>query len=119
MKNQEIKNVIFTAIDIDTLIEKIAKKVVLIIESNIENHNQQSEFKDLLNTSLMSLDISVRAYNNCKNANIKTLGELASWKISELRKLRNFGMRSEYELTELLAKNRLSFGMNLSKYNIK
>lgn len=119
MKNQQIQNVVFTAIDIDILIEKIAKKVLLMIESNIENQNQQSEFKDLLNTSLMSLDISVRAYNNCKSADIKTLGELASWKISELRKLRNFGMRSESELTDLLAKHNLSFGMNLSKYNIK
>jgi len=119
MKNQQIQNVVFTAIDIDTLIEKIAKKVLLIIESNIENQNQQSEFKDLLNTSIMDLDISVRAYNICKKAGIKTLGELASRKISELKKLRNWGIRTESQLTDLLAKHNLFFGMNLSKYNIK
>lgn len=119
MKNQQIQNVVFTAIDIDTLIEKIAKKVLLMIESNIENQNQQSEYKDLLNTSIRDCDLSVRAYKVCHNADIKTLGELASWKLSEFRKLRNFGIRTESEVLDLLAKNGLSFGMNLSKYNIK
>jgi len=119
MKNQEMQNVVFTAIDIDSLIDKIAKKVLLIIESNIEKQNQNSEYKDLLNTPLASLDISVRAYNVCRHADIKTLGQLASIKRDDLRKIRNCGMRSDLELETLLNKNNLFFGMNLSKYGIK
>ena len=119
MKKTELENVIFTAIDIDILIEKIAKKVLLIIESNIEKQNQNSEYKDLLNTLLTSLDMSVRAYNVCKSADIKTLGQLASMKRDDLRKIRNCGMRSDLELETLLNKHHLTFGMNLSKYGIK
>jgi DNA-directed RNA polymerase subunit alpha len=119
MKNQEMQNVVFTAIDIDSLIDKIAKKVLLIIESNIEKQNQNSEYKDLLNTSIKDCNLSVRAYHICWNADIKTLGQLASWKKTDMRKLRNFGIRSEAELENLLNKNHLFFGMNLSKYGIK
>ena len=119
MKNQEMENVIFTAIDIETLIEKIAKKILLIIESNIEKQNQDSEYKNLLNTPIANCDLSIRAYNVCRNAEIKTLGELASWKKTDMKKLRNFGMKSEAELENLLNKNHMFFGMNLSKYGIK
>jgi DNA-directed RNA polymerase alpha subunit len=119
MKNTEMENVILTAIDIDFLIDKIAKKVLLIIESNIEKQSQDSEYKDLLNTSLRSFRISVRAYNVCKSADIKTLGQLASIKRDDLRKIRNCGMRSDLELETLLNKHQLTFGMNLSKYGIK
>jgi len=119
MKNQEMQNVIFTAIDIDILIEKIAEKVLLIIESNIEKQNQDSEYKDLLNTSLRSFGISVRAYNVCKCADIETIGQLASIKREVFRKMRNCGMRSDLELETLLNKHKLTFGMDLSKYGIK
>jgi DNA-directed RNA polymerase subunit alpha len=119
MKNHQMQNVVFTAIDIDSLIEKIAKKVLLIIESNIEKQNQYSEYNDLLNTPIEDCDLSVRAYRVCLNAEIKTLGQLASWKKTDIRKLRNFGMKSEAELENLLNKNHLFFGMNLSKYGIK
>ena len=114
-----MENVVFTAIDIDSLIEKIAKKVLLIIESNIEKQNQNSEYKDLLNTPLTSIDISIRAFNVCRNADIKTLGQLASIKRSELVKMRNCGRRSEIELETILNNHHLTFGMNLSKYGIK
>ena len=116
---KEMQNVIFTAIDIDSLIEKIAKKVLLIIESNIEKQNQYSEYRDLLNTSLMSIDIGIRAYNVCRNADIKTLGQLASIKKNDLVKMRNCGNRSIIELETILNKYHLTFGMNLSKYGIK
>ena len=119
MKKTEMENVILTAIDIDFLIDKIAKKVLLIIESNIEKQNQNSEYQDLLNTSLMSLDIGIRPYNVCRNADIKTLGELASIKRADLRKMRNCGRHSIMELESLLNKHNLTFGMNLSKYGIK
>jgi DNA-directed RNA polymerase alpha subunit len=119
MKNTQMENVVFTAIDIDSLIEKIAKKVLLIIETSIENHNQQTEYKDLLNTPLTSLDISIRAFNVCRNADIKTLGQLASIKRAELVKMRNCGRHSIIELENLLNKYHLTFGMNLYKYGIK
>jgi DNA-directed RNA polymerase subunit alpha len=115
MKNQEIQNVVFTAIDIDMLIEKIAKKVLLIIESNIQKQNEYSEHKDLLNTPIADCGLSIRAYRICWNAEIKTLGQLASWDKTDMRKLRNFGMKSEAELEKLLNKNGLFFGMNLKK----
>ena len=119
MKNQEIQNVVFTAIDINTLIEKIAEKVLSIIESNIEKQNQDSEFNDLLNTPLMSLKIGRRPYNICKNADIKTLGELASIKKDTFYTMINCGGRTISDLETLLNKYHLTFGMNLSKYNIK
>jgi DNA-directed RNA polymerase alpha subunit len=119
MKNQEMQNVVFTAIDIDILIEKIAKKVLLIIESNIEKQNQDSEYKDLLNKPIKDCDLSIRAYRVCWNAEIKTLGELASIKRDDIIKLRNCGRKSELEFETLLNKNHLFFGMNLSKYKIK
>ena len=119
MKNQEMQNVIFTAIDIDSLIEKIAKKVLLIIESNIEKQNQYSEYEDLLNTPIEDCDLSIRAYRVCWNAEIKTLGELASIKRCDLIKLRNCGRKSQLEFETLLNKHNLTFGMNLSKYKIK
>jgi DNA-directed RNA polymerase subunit alpha len=119
MKNQEMQNVVFTAIDIDSLIEKIAKKVLLIIESNIEKQNHYTQYEDLLNKAISDCDLSIRAYRVCWNAEIKTLGELASVKRDDLIKLRNCGRKSQLEFETLLNKHNLTFGMNLSKYGIK
>jgi DNA-directed RNA polymerase subunit alpha len=116
---KEMENVIFTAIDIEILIEKIAKKVLLIIESNSEKQNQSSECEDLLNKPIADCGLSIRAYRVCWNAEIKTLGELASIKKDDLIKLRNCGRKSQLEFETLLNKNNLFFGINLSKYKIK
>ena len=119
MKQTETENLIFTAINIDTLIEKIAKKVLLKIQTDIENLNQKMEYKILLNTLIDDLDIGIRAYNVCRSLNIKTLGQLASMNKYQLRKIKNYGKSTELELENLLNKHNLFFGMNLSKYNIK
>lgn len=75
--------------------------------------------RKLLKTNLNELDLSMRAYNCLKAANIKTLGDLVSLEIPELLKLRNFGKKSLAELEKLITEKNLTFGMNLSKYKLK
>ncbi|TAH26094.1 MAG: DNA-directed RNA polymerase subunit alpha [Cytophagales bacterium] len=74
--------------------------------------------RKLLKTSLADLDLSVRAYNCLKAADIKTLGDLASLDISDMMKFRNFGKKSLSELEQLINDKNLSFGMDLSKYKL-
>ena len=74
--------------------------------------------RKLLKTSLNDLDLSVRAYNCLKAADIKTLGDLVSIEISDMMKFRNFGKKSLTELEELVDNKGLNFGMDLSKYNL-
>ena len=74
--------------------------------------------RKLLKTSLNDLDLSVRAYNCLKAADIKTLGDLVSIEISDMMKFRNFGKKSLTELEELVDNKGLTFGMDLSKYNL-
>ena len=70
--------------------------------------------RKLLKTSLNDLDLSVRAYNCLKAADIKTLGDLVSIEISDMMKFRNFGKKSLTELEELVDNKGLSFGMDLN-----
>jgi len=74
--------------------------------------------RKLLKTTIADLDLSVRAYNCLKAANIKSLGELASLDISDMMKFRNFGKKSLAELEQLVAEKGLTFGMDLSKYKL-
>ncbi|MEO0896052.1 MAG: DNA-directed RNA polymerase subunit alpha [Bacteroidota bacterium] len=74
--------------------------------------------RKLLKTPLSELDLSVRAFNCLKAADIKTLGDLVSYNIADLLKFRNFGKKSLTELEELVAEKNLSFGMEVSKYNL-
>ena len=74
--------------------------------------------RKLLKTSLNDLDLSVRAYNCLKAAEIRTLGDLVSIEISDMMKFRNFGKKSLTELEELVDSKGLSFGMDLAKYNL-
>lgn len=76
------------------------------------------KMRKLLKTSLADLDLSVRAYNCLKAANVKTLGDLASLEVSDMMKFRNFGKKSLAELEQLIADKNLTFGMDLSKYNL-
>jgi DNA-directed RNA polymerase subunit alpha len=76
------------------------------------------KMRKLLKTSLADLDLSVRAYNCLKAANVKTLGDLASLEVSDMMKFRNFGKKSLAELEQLIADKSLTFGMDLSKYNL-
>ena len=74
--------------------------------------------RKLLKTSLNDLDLSVRAFNCLKAADIRTLGDLVSVEISDMMKFRNFGKKSLTELEELIDNKGLNFGMNLDKYNL-
>jgi DNA-directed RNA polymerase subunit alpha len=70
----------------------------------------------LLRTSIEELNLSVRAYNCLKSANILSIGELVSKEESELLKFRNFGKKSLAELQEVVDEKNLQFGMDISKY---
>ena len=74
--------------------------------------------RQLLNTKLVDLDLSVRALNCLKAADVETLGDLVSYNKADLLKFRNFGKKSLTELEELVASKQLTFGMNLAKYKL-
>lgn len=74
--------------------------------------------RKLLKTSLSDLDLSVRAYNCLKAADVRTLGDLVSLEISDMMKFRNFGKKSLTELEQLVAEKSLTFGMDVSKYRL-
>ena len=75
--------------------------------------------RKLLKTPLSDLDLSVRAYNCLKAADVKTLGDLVRLEISDMMKFRNFGKKSLAELEQLIAEKNLTFGMDLSKYKLE
>lgn len=76
------------------------------------------QMRKLLKTSLAELDLSVRAFNCLRAADIKTLGELVSYNIADLLKFRNFGKKSLTELEELVASKELVFGLDVAKYRL-
>ncbi|KAA3622747.1 MAG: DNA-directed RNA polymerase subunit alpha, partial [Flavobacterium sp.] len=71
-----------------------------------------------LKTKLVDMDLSVRALNCLKAAEVDTLGDLVSYNKNDLMKFRNFGKKSLTELEELVNVKGLSFGMDLSKYKL-
>ena len=74
--------------------------------------------RKLLKTMLSDLDLSVRAYNCLKAADIKTLGDLVQLDISDMMKFRNFGKKSLTELEQLVSDKNLVFGMDVIKYRL-
>ncbi|MFN3530791.1 MAG: DNA-directed RNA polymerase subunit alpha [Bacteroidia bacterium] len=74
--------------------------------------------RKILKTPLSDLDLSVRAYNCLKAAEIKSLGDLVKYDIADLLKFRNFGKKSLTELEELVREKGLTFGMEISKYKL-
>jgi DNA-directed RNA polymerase subunit alpha len=74
--------------------------------------------RQLLKTKLVDMDLSVRALNCLKAADVETLADLVSLNKHDLLKFRNFGKKSLTELEELIKSKNLSFGMNLSKYKL-
>ena len=74
--------------------------------------------RQLLKTKLVDMDLSVRALNCLKAAEVETLGELVAFNKSDLLKFRNFGKKSLTELEELVRSRGLEFGMNVSKYKL-
>lgn len=75
--------------------------------------------RKLLKTPLSELDLSVRAYNCLKAADVRTLGDLVRLEISDMMKFRNFGKKSLAELEQLVADKNLTFGMDLTKYKLE
>lgn len=74
--------------------------------------------RQLLKSKLVDMDLSVRALNCLKAADIETLGDLVSYNKNDLLKFRNFGKKSLTELEDLVENKGLSFGMNVSKYKL-
>jgi len=74
--------------------------------------------RQLLKTKLYDLDLSVRALNCLKAADVETLGDLVAYNKNDLLKFRNFGKKSLTELEELVASKGLQFGMNVAKYKL-
>ncbi|MDT0552551.1 MAG: DNA-directed RNA polymerase subunit alpha [Bacteroidetes bacterium MedPE-SWsnd-G1] len=84
-----------------------------------ETYDEESlHMRQLLKTKLIDMDLSVRALNCLKAAEVDTLGDLVSFNKNDLMKFRNFGKKSLTELDELVAVKGLNFGMDLSKYKL-
>ena len=84
-----------------------------------ETYDEESlHMRQLLKTRLIDMDLSVRALNCLKAAEVDTLGDLVSFNKSDLMKFRNFGKKSLTELEELVLVKGLNFGMDLSKYKL-
>ena len=84
-----------------------------------ETYDEESlHMRQLLKTKLIDMDLSVRALNCLKAAEVDTLGDLVSYNKNDLMKFRNFGKKSLTELEELVVLKGLSFGMELSKYKL-
>ncbi len=84
-----------------------------------ETYDEESlHMRQLLKTKLVDMDLSVRALNCLKAAEVETLGDLVSFNTNDLMKFRNFGKKSLTELEELVVLKGLSFGMDLAKYKL-
>jgi len=95
----------------------------ILLDSQVKSKAQEVDenllhMRKILKTPLSDLDLSVRAYNCLKAAEIRSLGELVSFHIEELLKFRNFGKKSLTELEEFVREKGLNFGMDISKYNL-
>ena len=96
----------------------------ITLESSENNGNEEFDeevlhMRQLLKSKLVDMDLSVRALNCLKSAEVETLGELVVFNKTDLLKFRNFGKKSLTELDELLANLNLSFGMDISKYKLE
>jgi DNA-directed RNA polymerase subunit alpha len=97
------------------------EKITLDSDDKLANEEFDEEvlhMRQLLKTKLIDLDLSVRALNCLKAAEVDTLGDLVKFNKNDLLKFRNFGKKSLTELDELLESMSLSFGMDVSKYKL-
>ncbi|MFN8239822.1 MAG: DNA-directed RNA polymerase subunit alpha [Bacteroidales bacterium] len=98
------------------------EKITLDSDDKLANEEFDEEIlhmRQLLKTKLVDLDLSVRALNCLKAAEVDTLGDLVKFNKNDLLKFRNFGKKSLTELDELLESMSLSFGMDVSKYKLE
>ncbi|MBR1575024.1 MAG: DNA-directed RNA polymerase subunit alpha [Bacteroidales bacterium] len=96
----------------------------LSLESTVESESKELDeeslrMRHLLLTKLSDMGLSVRAFNCLKAADIDTFADLVSYSRAELMKFRNFGRKSLSEIDLLIEKMKLSFGMDVTKYNIE
>ncbi len=97
------------------------EKITLDSDEKMANEEFDEEvlhMRQLLKTKLVDLDLSVRALNCLKAAEVESLGDLVRFNKNDLLKFRNFGKKSLTELDELLDSMNLSFGMDVSKYKL-
>ncbi|NJM15241.1 MAG: DNA-directed RNA polymerase subunit alpha [Bacteroidales bacterium] len=97
------------------------EKITLDSEEKMANEEFDEEvlhMRQLLKTKLVDMDLSVRALNCLKAAEVETLGDLVKFNKNDLLKFRNFGKKSLTELDELLDNMSLSFGMDVLKYKL-
>ncbi len=87
-------------------------------ESNEEFDEEVLHMRQLLKTKLADMNLSVRALNCLKAADVETLGELVGYQKNDLLKFRNFGKKSLTELDDLLDSLKLTFGMDIAKYKL-
>lgn len=95
----------------------------ILLDTQVQSQKNEVDenmlhMRKILKTPLSDLDLSVRAYNCLKAAEIRTLGELVSYHIEDLLKFRNFGKKSLTELEDFVKEKGLNFGMDVSKYNL-
>ncbi|OQX99966.1 MAG: DNA-directed RNA polymerase subunit alpha [Bacteroidetes bacterium 4572_128] len=97
------------------------EKITMDVEKKVEREEFDEEvlhMRQLLKTKLVDMDLSVRALNCLKTADVETLSDLVVFDKTDLLKFRNFGKKSLTELDELLDNLKLSFGMNIEKYEV-
>ncbi len=97
------------------------EKITLDTDEKFANEEFDEEvlhMRQLLKAKLVDLDLSVRALNCLKAAEVETLGDLVKFNKNDLLKFRNFGKKSLTELEELLTNMSLTFGMDTSKYKL-
>ncbi len=97
------------------------ERISLDLEERVQEESFDEDslhMRQLLKTKLVDMDLSVRALNCLKAADIENLGDLVSYNKNDLLKFRNFGKKSLTELEDLVENKGLSFGMNLSKYKL-
>ena len=97
------------------------EKIALDATETADNEEFDEEvlhMRQLLKTRLVDMDLSVRALNCLKSAEVETLAELVVYNKTDLLKFRNFGKKSLSELEELLSNLGLSFGMDITKYKL-
>jgi len=97
------------------------EKITIDIEEKVvgeEFDENTLHIRQLLKTKLLDLDLSIRALNCLKAADVETLGELVAYNKNDLLKFRNFGKKSLTELEDLVKSKNLEFGMNISKYKL-
>ena len=97
------------------------EKITLDSDESYENEEFDEEvlhMRQLLKTRLVDMDLSVRALNCLKAADVDTLGDLVVYNKNDLLKFRNFGKKSLTELDDLLTNMNLTFGMDISKYKL-